>query len=55
MHYQQNQGQYGDERQQEKKGHGNAAAWGIGGAAVGLGAGALLMHEGEEMSTFPYL
>jgi hypothetical protein len=41
------QGQYGGE---EKKGHGNAAAWGVGGAALGLGAGALLMHEGEDMS-----
>jgi hypothetical protein len=41
------QSQYGGE---EKKGHGNAAAWGVGGAAVGLGAGALLMHEGEDMS-----
>jgi hypothetical protein len=41
------QGQYSGE---EKKGHGNAAAWGVGGAALGLGAGALLMHEGEDMS-----
>lgn len=46
---------YGGERQGEENQHGgggggsNAAAWGMGGAAVGLGAGALLMHEGEEI------
>ena len=52
---------YGDQREKEG-GHGggsNAAAWGVGGAALGLGAGALLMHEGEEMSeyslSFPFL
>ena len=48
---------YGDEGQREGHhggggGGSNAAAWGIGGAALGLGAGALLMHEGEEMSEF---
>ena len=48
--YGQQQNQYPSEERQEKKGHGNAAAWGIGGAALGLGAGALLMHEGEEIS-----
>jgi hypothetical protein len=48
------QNQYGsEERHEEKKGHGNAAAWGVGGAALGLGAGALLMHEGEDISTPP--
>lgn len=48
---QQQHGQYGGEQEEKKeKGHGSAAAWGIGGAALGLGAGALLMHEGEEMS-----
>lgn len=49
--YGQQQNQYPSEERQEKKGHGNAAAWGIGGAALGLGAGALLMHEGEDIST----
>ena len=48
--YGQQQNQYSSERREEKKGHGNAAAWGVGGAALGLGAGALLMHEGEDMS-----
>lgn len=36
------------EEEHKKKGHG--LAWGLGGAAVGLAGGALLMHEGEEMS-----
>lgn len=44
--------QYPQQQEEKSKGHGSAAAWGIGGAAVGLGAGALLMHEGEEMSEF---
>jgi hypothetical protein len=47
------QNQYDSERREEKKGHGNAAAWGVGGAALGLGAGALLMHEGEDISAPP--
>jgi hypothetical protein len=51
--YGQQQGQYASEGREEKKGHGNAAAWGVGGAALGLGAGALLMHEGEDMSMIP--
>jgi hypothetical protein len=52
--YGQQQNQYAsEERHEEKKGHGNAAAWGVGGAALGLGAGALLMHEGEDISTPP--
>lgn len=41
-----------EERVKEKKGHG--LAWGLGGAAVGLAGGALLMHEGEEMSELPF-
>ena len=49
--YGQQQNQYASEERQEKKGHGSAAAWGVGGAALGLGAGALLMHEGEDIST----
>lgn len=49
--YQQQQGQYGSEHEEKKdKGHDSAVAWGVGGAALGLGAGALLMHEGGEMS-----
>lgn len=51
---QQQQGGYygGGEQREEKKrnGHGSAAAWGLGGAAVGVAAGAFAMHEGEEMS-----
>lgn len=56
--YQQQYGQYGSEQEHEKEkksGHGNAAMWGVGGAALGLGAGALLMHEGEEMSGFRFI
>jgi len=48
--YNQQQGQYSSENHEEKKSHSNAAAWGVGGAALGLGAGALLMHEGEDIS-----
>lgn len=48
----QQQSQYSGGQPEEKKGHGNAAAWGVGGAALGLAGGALLMHEGEEMSKF---
>lgn len=51
---QQQHGQYGGEQEEKKKekGHGSAIAWGVGGAALGLGAGALLMHEGDEMSKY---
>lgn len=50
--YGQQQGQYEGEQREGKKGHGSAAAWGVGGAALGLGAGALLMHESDDISMF---
>lgn len=39
-----------DERGQEKKHHGSGLGWGLAGAAAGLAGGALLMHEGHEIS-----
>ena len=51
--YGQQQNEYSSENREEKKSHSNAAAWGVGGAALGLGAGALLMHEGEDISKPP--
>lgn len=41
-----------EQREEKSSGYGSAAAWGAGGLALGLGAGALAMHEGEEMSEF---
>ncbi|GAB7357136.1 hypothetical protein MBLNU459_g7931t2 [Dothideomycetes sp. NU459] len=46
--YGQQQGQYSEQGRQQQK-HGNGLAYGALGAAGGLAAGALLMHEGEEV------
>ncbi|KAK3062967.1 hypothetical protein LTS18_003020 [Coniosporium uncinatum] len=42
------QGDYYENERREKK-HGHGMAYGVGGAAVGLAGGALLMHEGEKL------
>lgn len=43
-------GYEGEYRQEEKKSGGHGLAYGAMGAAAGLAGGALLMHEGEEVS-----